>query len=162
MSSGWYTALDINYPDEILPLAKPPGKLRVPSYVIRVKYYLELSSDDLWCWPKSSGLHNIILILRHPHDLAPGRISSGRLMAHVVCLPDEIWCYLSHLDDMTKFESPGWLTWYPIHMSYGKLIMSCGSSLLSHLDEITDFKFSQLAVALQRLCTPYGVAKLGP
>ena len=42
MSPGCHIALDINHLDEMLPLAKPSGRLRVASYAMRMRYHLEL------------------------------------------------------------------------------------------------------------------------
>ena len=102
--------------------------------------------DDFRYSPISSGRHNVIWILSHPGELAPGSISSGWLLDTAVCHPDDISYH--HM-------SSGWLSrnWYIIRMSYDNVIMSSGWHtllLLSHPDQIANFDFPQHAVALQR------------
>ena len=47
--------------------------------------------DDIRSFQKSSGWHDVGWILCHPDEIAPGRISSRRLMTKVGCHPDDLW-----------------------------------------------------------------------
>ena len=56
-------------------------------------YYLIWMTHDVALTMLSSGWQNVILTLSHSDDLVPGRISSGLLLAHVVCHPDDLRSY---------------------------------------------------------------------
>ena len=85
--------------------------------------------DDLRCCPISSGWPNVIQTLSHPDELAHGRISPGWLMSN-----DDLLEVISHQDEFRENH-------YVIRMTY--------APVLSHPDEITNFKFPQLAVVLR-------------
>ena len=123
--------------------------------------------DALRYCPLSSGWHNVIWTLSHPHELAPDRILSGWLMSDALCHPDDLADFgsssgcarvnsLCHPDGIPfHLMSSGWvnLGCYLIQISYGNIIMSSGwhtLPFLSHPDEIANFIFSQHVVALQR------------
>ena len=84
--------------------------------------------------------------LCHSDELASVGIPSGWVTANLICHPDDI---------LFRLMSPRWLNWgwYLIRMGYGNVILSSGWDILpflSHTDDITNFNFSQHAVALQR------------
>ena len=123
--------------------------------------------NDLRYYPISSGGHNVIWTLSHPDELDSHRISYGWLMADASCHLDDLAGFgipsgrvttnsLCHQDHIPfHLMSSGWLNWgwYLIRMSYSNVVMSSGCDtlpFLSHPDDITNFDFSQHAVA--RIC----------
>ena len=87
--------------------------------------------DDLRYCIISYGWHNVIWTQSHPDELAPGRISSGWLMANAVCDPVDLRYYptmSSGWDTDLIPKSFRWLScWqYLIRMTYGQCRMSSG------------------------------------
>ena len=95
MSSGWLMILPyvIRVTQRNL-ITKPSGWLSYWQHLIRMTYG-QLTMSSGWhtnpAPPKSSGWHNVIWSLSHPDDSAIGSISSGWLMANLLCHPDDIW-----------------------------------------------------------------------
>ena len=143
------------HPDEINNLTR---KSSVSQYLIRMTYgHYRMSPEWL----------NVIWTVSHPDELDSDRISYGWLMTDTSCHLDDLagfgissgWVTTNSLchRDHTPFHlmSSGWLNWgwYLIWMSNGNVIMSSGWDtlpFLSHPDDITNFDFSQRAVARQR------------
>ena len=86
--------------------------------------------------------HNIIWIVSHPDELAPGRISSGWLKSTAVCHPESYDSALCHTDEINLLipKSSGWLSYrqYLIRTTYGHCRMSTGwLTKLSYLVRMT-------------------------
>ena len=121
VSNAWVDRLiasAVSHPDDI-------WKKVVPS-VVRVSLFVAVSHpDDLWtlqyvirmaydvalCHPEDIAKFEHCVI--RPNELAPGHISSGWLMANVLCHPDQI------TNLIPKWS--GWLSYfqYLIRMTYG-------------------------------------------
>ena len=130
-SSGWHPAVSIRRPDELRQWANSSRWLKFQIALWHTAVSIS-HPDEMLPIAKSSGWLGFQISLCHPDEIAPGRISSWRIITHAGCHPDE------KTNLITK--SSGWLSYsrYLIRMTYGHCRLSSGwLTILPYLIQMT-------------------------
>ena len=121
MSSGWHSALAISHPDEILPIAKSSGRLRVQISLCNpddIGHLVTSHPDQILSIAKSSGWLKVQISLWHPHDIGHLVISHPDEILPIdksYGRPKEQLSFTCHPDDLLHRQ---WIYWL-MHMTLG-------------------------------------------